>query len=701
MSFWRNTALIVYFSLAVPWHSVVADEGMWLFNNPPIKRLEEKYQFKPTEQWLEHLQKSSIRLGQIASASFVSADGLAITNAHAAAESLQELSDATHSYVADGFYAPTLAEEKPCLDLEFDVLMSIEDVTARVSSAVNAEMDSTQALVARRSAIAQIEKESEELTGLHSEVVTLFGGASYQLYRYKRYTDVRIVFAPQQQVAFFGGDPDNFEYPRFDFDICFLRAYENGHPAHTENYLRFNSEGPQENDLILTSGNPGHTNRQLTVAGLTTLRDRILPMEIQALNRLEVLIAAFGARKVENSRRLEDMLLEVRNDRKSAGGELAALLDPELFADRVRREQSLHLKLEGDARYKPALDSFGRIARAESEFTRQAETFYYYEGGNRPLGFNSQLFHIARTLVRDANERLKPNGDRLPEFRTSNQGPMELQLFSEAPIYDDIEELTLGDSLTDLVCRFGADDPLVQRILAGKTPQARAVELVSGSGLKDVSFRRELYGSKPEALEKCTDPMIALASLVEPVALAVRKSVDEEKETEEEAYAQIAAADLALEGQNTYPDATFTLRLSYGQISGYAAAGERVTAFTTFAGLYQRAAEHQNQAPFNLPQKWIDRKDRLCLETPLNFVSTDDAVGGSSGSPLVNQVGEFVGILFDGNLPSLIADFDYDDKQARSISVDSAAIREALTQVYDARALVKELNTGKSSETSP
>lgn len=702
MSYSRNTPLTVYFALAMSCCSLVADEGMWLFNNPPTKRLEEKYRFEPTREWLEHLQKSSIRLGQIASASFVSADGLAMTNAHAGTDSLQKLSDATHNYVADGFYAPTLAEEKPCFDLEFDVLMSIEDVTARVNTAVKAEMDSTQALLARRTAIAQIENQSQALTGLHSEVVTLYGGGSYQLYRYKRYTDVRMVFAPQQQVALFGGDADNFEYPRFDFDICFLRAYEDGRPAHTENYLKLNSQGPKDHELTLESGNPGHTNRQLTVAGLTTMRDQILPLEMQTLYRLEVLLAAFGARNPENARRVNDALFSIRNERKRAGGALAGLLDPAFFTDRVQREQTLHSKLEGNARFQLALEAFSRIAETEAAFAKKNETYFLFEGqgGFGPLGFNSQLFWIARTIFRRAAQRLKPDGKRLPEFRESNRGPLELQLFSEAPIYDDVEELTVADSLTELACRIGADNPLLKRILAGKSPQERAVELVTGSKLKDVSLRRQLYGDKPEALENSSDPMIALACLVEPVAMGVRKSVDEENETEEEAYAQIARAIFALEGENIYPDATFTLRFSYGQVSGYVANGEALPAFTTFAGLYRRAAEHQNQSPFNLSQRWIDRKNLLNAQTPLNFVSTGDDVGGSSGSPLVNRAGELVGIIFDGNLPSLTADFAYDDKKAREIAVDSAAILEALTQVYDAGPLVNELKTGKSSEIS-
>ena len=676
---------------------LLADEGLWLFTDPPMKRLEEKYHFTPTAAWLEHLQKSSVRVGRGGSGSFVSSNGLLLTNQHVGADALQKLSDSTHNYVADGFYGPTLADEKRCPDLELNVLMSIEDVTDRVNGAVGASLDPTQAFLARNKVVAEIEQESQAKTGLHSEVVKLYGGGSYQLYRYKRYTDVRLVFAPEKQIAFYGGDPDNFEYPRFDLDICLFRAYENGQPAHIENYLKFSPQGPAEHDLIFVSGHPARTDRQLTMTDLTNLRDRLLPLRAQTFYRREVLLAAFGMRSLESARRVENDLFGIRNSRKRTNGQLAALLDPAFFTERARNEEVFRSQLEKQPEFSPVLEAYDRIAQAEEKMASVTETHFLLEGDLRrgPQGFDSRLFDIALTLIRAAAERPKPNGERLFEFRDSNRLPLELQLFSEAPIYDDAEILELGDSLTDLASRLGPENPLIKQILDGESPRRRAMDLVSGTKLKEVVVRRRLYEVGAAALASFSDPMIALAELVDPAARQVRKIFDEAGETEHEAYGQIARARFALKGHDIYPDATFTLRLSYGEVTGYEENGSAVPPFTTIAGLYERSAEHKDLPPFNLPPRWKDRKDGLNLQTRLNFLSTADIVGGNSGSPVVNESGEFVGIIFDGNLQSLAGDFAYDDKQNRSISVDSAAILEALDKVYHAKALVDELSTGK------
>jgi len=678
-------------------NSALADEGLWLFNNPPTKQLQDKYHFTPTAAWMEHLQKSSVRVGRGGSGSFVSPDGLVLTNHHVGSDSLQKLSDATHNYLADGIYARTLSDEKQCPDLELNVLQSIQDVTERVNAAVTQSMNAGQAFLARNRVIADIERESQNTTGLYSEVVKLYGGGSYQLYRYKRYTDVRLVFAPEKRIAFFGGDPDNFEYPRFDLDICLFRAYENGQPAHIENYLKFNPKGPAEHDLVFVSGHPGRTNRQLTVSALTNLRDRVLPLQLQTYYRREVLVAAFGANSLEDQRRIDSDLFGIRNSRKRGNGQLAALLAPEFFGERVEDERAFRSQLENQSTLRPVLEAYNRIEQADSEMAKVLVSGVFLEGDWRRggLGFDSRLFKIARTLVRAAVERPKPNGERLAEFRDSNRSPLELQLFSPAPIYDDVEELELSDSLTDLATRLGPEDPLVKQILAGKSPRERAYELVSGTKLKDVALRRQLYEGGAAALKDYSDPMIALATLVDPAARKLRRVFDESGETEQEAYGQIARARFALKGNETYPDATGTLRLSFGKVSGYEEDGKTIPAFTTFAGLYQRANDHQNREPFDLPPRWIDRHDKLNLGTRLNFVTTADVVGGNSGSPVVNEAGELVGLIFDGNIQSLAGDFAYSDQQNRSVAVDSVGIIEALDKMYDAKPLVDELIAGK------
>ena len=700
------TKLLLVFSFSALFQSPLsADEGLWLFSDPPITQLQSKYHVAPTPAWLDHLQKSCVRIGDEGTGSFVSPDGLVLTNDHIGVDWLQKLSDAEHDYAANGFYAATLAEEKRCPDLELNVLMSVEDVTDRVNAPIRSGMNATQAFLARQKAIAEIEKESENQTGLHSEVVTLYGGGSYQLYRYKRYTDVRLVFAPEEQMAFYGGDPDNFEFPRFDLDFCFLRAYENDRPAAVENYLKFDPRGPRANDLVFVAGHPGHTDRQLTVSALTNWRDLKLPVYAQVLYRYEVLFSAFGERALENARRVKTDLFIIQNSRKAIDGQLAGLLDPAFFEKRVEREKALRTRLgsllrpasnEGAAR-QPATDAFDRIAEAEDEVAKVINEYLFFEGppGGHPAGFDSQLFQIARTLLRAAEERPKPNGDRLTEFQDSNQVTLELGLFSSAPIYDDVEELKLASALTDLAGRFGPSTPLIQQVLAGKSPRDRAVELVTGTKLRDVELRRQLYTGGASALEASADPILKLARLVDPTARAARKGFDEATETERQAYGEIARARFASEGRANYPDATFTLRLSCGQVLGYEEDGRFIPPFTTVAGLYQAAAEHQDRPPFNLTTRWQSHQKKLNPQTNLNFVTTADIVGGSSGSPIVNEAGELVGVIFDTNIQALAWNFVYDDRQARSIGVNSGAILEALSQIYDAERLVGELTAGR------
>jgi Peptidase S46 len=682
--------------------AVFADEGMWLFNNPPLKQLKEKYQFEPTPQWIEHLQKASIRFNSGGSGSFVSANGLCITNHHVGADALQKASSEQHNYLKEGFYAKTNADEIKCADLELNVLMSIEDVTAKVNAAVTSGMSADAAGEARGNAIAEIEKESKEKTGLRSDVVTLYQGGVYHLYRYKRYDDVRIVFAPEQQMAFYGGDPDNFEYPRYDLDICIFRAYENGQPAKIEHYLKWNSNGPNNGELIFVSGSPGRTDRQLTADELADRRDREVPNWLRMFNRREVLLLSWGQRSFENARRARDDLFGDQNNRKRYDGYVAALFDPEIWRAIEAREKKLRDAMSHDPNLKGTLGAYDRIKKAQTELARIAPRYDYLEeerpitvGYRGPRALYGALFKYARLLTRAADERAKPNGERIAEFRDSAKESLELSLFSSEPVYDDYEILRLTDSLTDFAEKFGGNDPLVKQVLAGKAPHARAMELVKGTKLKDVQFRKNLYGKDAATLEAAHDPMLDVARMIEGPAREVRKTHEAQEEIKRQAYAEIARARFAVEGTSTYPDATFTLRLSYGKVLDYEEDGKQIPPFTDFAGLYQRAAEHEYRPPFDLPQRWIDRKAQLNLATKFNFVSDADIIGGNSGSPVVNKANEFVGIIFDGNIQSLVLDCIYSDIQARAVSVDSAAITEALRKVYDAGALADELEKGR------
>jgi hypothetical protein len=684
--------------------SCLADEGMWLFNNPPLKQLKEKYQFEPTPQWLEHLQKSSVRFNSGGSGSFVSANGLVITNHHVGADTVQKISSEQHNYLRDGFYAATQADEIKSTDLELNVLVSVEDVTARVNAAVKPGMSPEQANTARGNVIAQIEKESKEKTGLRSDVVTLYQGGLYHLYQYKRYDDVRVVFAPEQQMAFYGGDPDNFEYPRYDLDICIFRAYENGQPAKPEHFLKWNAPGPSDGELTFVSGSPGRTDRQLTVDELADRRDREIPNWLGLFKRREVLLNAWGQRSFENTRRARDDFYGDQNNRKRYDGYIAALFDPEIWSAIEQREQKLRTAISRDPKRTGTLAAYDRIKKAQAELSKLAAVYDYLEqerpltvGYRGPRAMYGTLFKYARLLIRAIDERAKPNGERIPEFRDSARESLELELFSPEPVYDDYEILRLTDSLTDFAEKFGGKDPMVRKVLAGKSPRARVLELVSGTKLKDVTVRKTLYAKDAAALQAAHDPMLDLARMIEAPAREARKAHETQEEIKKQAYSEIAKARFALEGTSNYPDATFTLRLSYGTVRGYQEEGKEIPPFTNFAGLYERSAQHENKPPFDLPQRWLDKKAALNPETHFNFVSDADIIGGNSGSPVVNKANEFVGIIFDGNIQSLVLDCVFSDKQARAVSVDSAAISEALRKVYGANALADELEASRDN----
>lgn len=665
------------------------DEGLWLFTNPPRKLLKERYQFEPTDAWLEHLQKASVRFNNGGSGSFVSPHGLVMTNHHVGRDVIEQLSTEKRNLLKEGFHARTQEEELKAKALELNVLMSIEDVTERVKAAVKPDMSPTQAFEARRAVIAQIEQESQEKTKLRSNVITLYAGGQYHLYRFQRYTDVRLVFAPEQQIAFFGGDPDNFAYPRYNLDVCFFRVYENGKPIKVKHYLKWNRQGAREGELVFVSGHPGRTNRLNTVAELEYLRDVGYPFLLSRLYRWEVLAQVYSAQSEEHERQAKDLLDSVANSRKAREGGLAGLLDPAVMRRKMEEEKALRGAVAKNPPLKDVMGAWDRIAQAQKVRAQFIRRYTVLEAG---AGFNTRLFSLARTLVRAADEYPKPNEKRLQEFQESNKKSLELDLFSEEPIYKEFEQTKLTDSLTFLCEHLGFKDKLVQKVLAGKSPRQRAAELIAGTHLEKVSLRKKLYQGGKEAIAASDDPMIALARLVDAESRTVRKTIETQvDEVKRQAYADIARARFAIQGTDTYPDATFTLRLSIGTVKGYEENGKKIPYQTTYAGLYERNREKKNKPPFDLPPRWVERKGKLNLDVPFNFVCTNDIIGGNSGSPVVNRDNEVVGLVFDGNIQSLVWDFVYTDEQARTVAVHSAGIIEALRVMYDAGALADEI----------
>jgi hypothetical protein len=562
---------------------------------------------------------------------------------------------------------------------------------------VKAGSSDAESSAARRAEISKIEAESLKSIGLRSDVVTLYQGGQYNLYRYKKYTDVRLVFMPEFQAAFFGGDPDNFNFPRFNIDMALVRVYENDQPVHPENFFKWSTAGAKEGSLVFVTGNPGSTSRLNTVAHLQQLRDTSIPIIIRLLERREAVLKKYMAMGEEQTRQAQNELNSVQNSLKVYRGQIAGLKDSALIARKQKEEDALRKSIAANPeRQKMYGDAWDAIAKAHQTYPTYIRDRRIFE---QAAGFNSTLFAFARALVRLAAENQKPNAERLPEYTDARRASLELGLYSPAPIHEDFEKLKLTDSLGFMVELLGADNALAKQVLAGKTPEARAEELITGTKLKDPAYRKELAAGGAKAIEDSTDPMIVVAREIDAKARELRKRYESEVTGVERAnYAKIARALFETEGTNLYPDATFTLRLSYGTVSGYMENGKKVAPFTTLGGLYARAEQFKRQFPYNLPQRWSDKKSALNLDTPFNFVSTNDIIGGNSGSPTINQNGELVGLIFDGNIQSLVGDFMYDGSVNRAISVDSRGMLEILKKVFNANEIVGEL-TGQAATT--
>ena len=666
---------------------LTADEGMWTFDNPPRKLLQERYGFTPTQEWLDHVRLASIRFNDGGSGSFVSPHGLALTNHHVALGQLQKVSTPQKDYVKDGFLAHSEAEEMKCPDLELNVLESMENVTARVLAAVKPGMSDKDALDARKAVIAKIEKESQDATGFRSDVIPLYQGGEYWLYRYKKYTDVRLVFAPEQQTAFFGGDPDNFTYPRYDIDMALFRAYENGKPADTPQYLKWNSKGPADGDLVFVSGNPGSTSRLDTVAQLDFARDHGLPVTLQILNQRLAVLQKYSARGAEQERQALNMIFGLQNSIKALTGEYNGLRDKSLMAKKEKDEADFRARVDANPEWQQAYGSaWTEIEEAEKKFeSRNKQARFRSVGGSR-------MWNNALTIVEYVAEVKKPDGERLDGFHDSELDSLKFRLLSPAPVYPKMEEVLIADSLARSARELGPDDPFVKAALSARSAEEVAHELVTGTKIGDASFRKSLLEGGPAAVAASTDPMVVVARNVDPSVREIRKWVEDNVESvETKAGEQIGKARFAVYGKSTYPDATFTLRLSYGTVKGYPMNGTEAPPLTTLYGLYDRSLSFSQKPPFDLAPVYWQRKDQLDLSTPVNFVTTNDIIGGNSGSPVINRDGEIVGLIFDGNIESLVGDYVYDETTNRAVAVDTAVMTEVMRKLYDAGSLADEL----------
>ncbi len=666
-----------------------ADEGFWPFNRIPKAAIKQAYGVDISDAWLERVQQASVRFPS-GSGSLVSPDGLVLTNHHVAMDIIQHLSTPERDYVKSGFFARERSQEMKAPNLELVVLQRIEDITARVNAAVKPGMPAAEALAARRAAMAAIEDEAQKKTSLQSEIVTLYQGAQYHLYLYKKFTDVRLVFAPEFDAAFYGGDPDNFTFPRYALDMTLFRVYEDGKPLAAKHFLPWAAAGVKENEPVFTSGHPGTTQRLNTVAHLEQLRDHSLPANLEIYGRIRNALEAYGKQGSEQERQAKDLFFSIENSLKAWRGQLQGLRDPGLMKKKQASEAALRKAVMASPDLNAKFgDAWDAVAKARRELLPYNIERVMFEGG---LAIYSDYFSYARMLLRWAAESQKPNGERLPEFIDARKPQIEKQIGSEEPVYPGLNKVRIAAGLALMRDMLGVDHPLGRQVLAGKTPEARAAELVDATKLGDAAYRKQLFAGGDAAIKQSTDPFIEVARLIEPRARELRQKYDNEVlAVERAAYANIAQAIFATAGDSAYPDATFTLRLSYGAVKSYQEDGKTIEPFTQVRGLYARADQHGHKPPYTLPDSWVKAKGSLDLLTPYNFVTTNDIVGGNSGSPVINARGELVGLIFDGNIQSLPGSFVYDGTVNRAIAVDVRGMIEALRKVYGAESLASEL----------
>jgi hypothetical protein len=676
-------------ALALP---AMADEGMWTFDNFPRAVVKQKYGVDVDPSWLQRVQGSVARLEVGCSGSFVSAHGLVMTNHHCAKTCLRNLSSSTNDYLGNGFTARARTDEMRCPGEIISVLVATEDVTDKVHK-VTAGLVEAKANEARKSELSRLEAacteaaEKNRKTGpLECEAINLYQGGQYFLYKYKRYDDVRLAFAPHDAIAAFGGDPDNFNYPRWALDVSFMRVYDNGKPAPTPNYLRWRSEGPNAGEPVFVAGHPGTTNRLWTTAQLKLQRDTHIPAYLARNSELRGRLIQWSKSGDEPYRIVQESLMSYENSLKVYRGLHRALLSDALMAEKTQQEHALRTRVATEATLADLGDPWAQIERAQERYRQIYDRYLYIESG---YGFSSSLFKNARTLVRAAAERGKPNEQRLREFAESNLTKVKKSMLSATPVYPQYEQLTLSFALDKMRENLGPDDSLVRKLLSVESPDSLARQLIEGTKLGELKVRQQLWDGGEAAIAASTDPMIVLAREIDAEARAVRKIYDDEVQAPTLAGQEtIAKARFALLGTSTYPDATFSLRMSYGAVESWIEKGAEVANFSKLSRLYERTT---GRAPFALPQLWLDARSRLDANMPFNYVTTNDIIGGNSGSPVIDAQGRIVGLAFDGNIHSTAGSYWYDPKLNRMVAVHPTIIITALRDVYPAKALAQEI----------
>ncbi|HEV7596184.1 MAG TPA: S46 family peptidase, partial [Gemmatimonadaceae bacterium] len=620
---------------------------MWTFDAPPLDYWRRTYNFAPDQKWLDHVRLASVRLPNC-SASFVSSRGLVMTNHHCGRDCTASSSPPDSNYIQTGFAAGTLADEKKCAGLYVDQLQSIQDVTSRVRAAITGKTPAEQA-AQRTAVVTQIQTECNQQTQLTCQVVTLYQGGMYSLYRYRRFNDIRLVMAPEGDIAFFGGDPDNFTYPRYDLDLTLLRVYENNQPYAPTDYLKWSGAGALENELVFVVGNPGSTGRLNTISQMEFLRDVSYPAQLAAYKRALAIYAELARTDTSAARRYQNDVFGVANSQKAVTGYRTGLLDTLSMAKKRAFEAELRARIAADpklqAQYGGTFDAITAAQRELATFNPQLR----YQG----FGGNSTLLNMAGQVVRIASESGKPDSARLAAYRGSAINTMTARLSQKVPADTAFERLALAAQLRAAQSELGPNDPFVRIALAGRTPEAAAAALVRGTRIGDPAFRSSLLQGGAPAVAASTDPMIALARDIDPLNRAVAARANALNAIIASNSEKIGQALFAAYGTALPPDATFTLRISDGVVKPFPSNGTIAPYKTTFYGLYERSAAFDDRDPFKLPRRWVERKGNLDMTTPYNFVSTNDIIGGNSGSPVINRNAEVVGLVFDSNIEGI------------------------------------------------